>query len=222
MMRPLSLRNFLLGLAGLGLAACDQATPRVVEMFISENGTHRYLAEASQNGPIHLQVLPNAIASASGYADIALRLFNDTAAQRSKRIFTTEPAEARSAVRVILFVGAEDGAGGTALCRGQPARRRSGRKGDQDRRRSVRAAGPPCRGAWLGPQGHRRAGRGISADHGRSGESAVPAPSAGQIDRPCARAVTRRCAVPQSPAPSRGTHPEAAQSPPPGWFPPAS
>ena len=108
----------LAGAAAMLLAACDQQTPRVVEMFISENGTHRFLADAAQKGPIHLQLLPDAIASASGYADIALGIFNDAAAQRSKRIFTLSADEARSAVRVLILIGAGEGASGSSLCGG--------------------------------------------------------------------------------------------------------
>ncbi len=112
------LRFAACAVAAIGIAACEQQTPRVVEIFISENGTQKYLSEAAQKGPIQFQMLPTEIAAASGYLDIALATFNNNAAQRTKRIFTANPGEARSGVRTVLMIGAGDEASGSALCRG--------------------------------------------------------------------------------------------------------
>ena len=112
------LRIAALALAAAGIAACEQQTPRVVEIFISENGTQKYLGEAAQKGPIQFQMLPAEIADAAGYQEIALATFNNNAAQRTKSIFTANPGEARSEVRTILMIGAGEGASGSALCRG--------------------------------------------------------------------------------------------------------
>lgn len=105
------------GLAGL-LSACEEATPRVVEMFVDNNGTWRYLPEAAQKGPILVHILPRAIASASGYESVTLNLMNDAANQRTKSIFTANPGEAKSGVRVIHMIGAGSDASGSSLCGG--------------------------------------------------------------------------------------------------------
>lgn len=105
------------GLAGL-LAACEEGTPRVVEMYVDNNGTWRFLPEAAQKGPILVQILPRAIASASGYESVTLDLMNEAANQRTKNIFTVNPGEAKSGVRVIHMIGAGSDAGGAALCGG--------------------------------------------------------------------------------------------------------
>lgn len=105
------------GLAGM-LTACDEGTPRVVEMYVDNNGTMRYLPEAAQKGPIMVQILPRAIASASGYETVTLNLMNDAANQRTKSIFTANPGDARSGVRVIHMIGAGADARGSGLCGG--------------------------------------------------------------------------------------------------------
>ena len=114
-----SLRGLLaaVGLAGL-LTACEEATPRVVEMYVDNNGTWRYLPEAAQKGPILVQILPRAIASASGYESVTLNLMNEAANQRTKSIFTANPGDARSGVRVIHMIGAGSGVSGSELCGG--------------------------------------------------------------------------------------------------------
>jgi len=115
--KPLRTLMVAIGLAGL-LSACDEATPRVVEMYIDNNGTMRYLPEAAQKGPILVQLLPRAIASASGYESITLDLMNEAANQRTKNIFTANPGEAKSPVRVIHMMGAGSGVSGSSLCGG--------------------------------------------------------------------------------------------------------
>ena len=114
-----SLRALLaaVGLAGL-LTACEEATPRVVEIYIDNNGTLRYLPEAAQKGPILVQILPRAIASASGYESVTLDLMNEAANQRTKSIFTANPGDAKSGVRVIHMIGAGSGVNGATLCGG--------------------------------------------------------------------------------------------------------
>lgn len=100
------------------LAGCDEATPRTVEMYVENNGTFRYLPEAAQNGPILVQILPRAIASASGYESVTVKLMNEAANQRTKTIFTTNPGDAKSGVRVMHMIGAGSGTSGTSLCGG--------------------------------------------------------------------------------------------------------
>lgn len=113
-----TVKGFVLGGLCLGfVAACDQ-TPRVVEIFISENGTEQYLSEAAQKGPIHLKILPDAVAAASGYGETTLSIFNNNAAQQAKQIFSTSTNEARSKVNVILMIGAGEGVRGSSLCSG--------------------------------------------------------------------------------------------------------
>ncbi|RVU39415.1 hypothetical protein EOI86_09310 [Hwanghaeella grinnelliae] len=115
--KPLRAFLVVIGIAGL-LSACDEATPRVVEMYVDNNGTMRYLPEAAQKGPILVQILPRAIASASGYESITLDLMNDAANQRTKNIFTANHGAAKSAVRVIHMMGAGSGVSGSSLCGG--------------------------------------------------------------------------------------------------------
>ncbi|WP_425404903.1 hypothetical protein [Hwanghaeella sp.] len=114
-----SMRTFLtvLGMTGF-LAACEEGTPRVVEMYVDNNGTWRYLPEAAQKGPILVILLPRAIAAASGYESITLDLMNEAAKQRTKTVFTANPGDAKSGVRVIHFIGAGSGTGGSSLCSG--------------------------------------------------------------------------------------------------------
>jgi hypothetical protein len=115
--KPVRALIVAIGLAGL-LSACDEATPRVVEMYVDNNGTMRYLPEAAQKGPILVQLLPRAIASASGYESITLDLMNDAANQRTKNIFTANPGAAKSPVRVLHMMGAGSGVSGSSLCGG--------------------------------------------------------------------------------------------------------
>lgn len=112
-------RFFLAAVGMMGLvAACDQATPRVVEMYVDNNGTMRYLPEAAQKGPMLVQILPRNIASASGYESVTLDLMNEAANQRTKTIFTANPGSAKSGVRVVHMIGASNSVNGSSLCGG--------------------------------------------------------------------------------------------------------
>ena len=118
-MAVMSLRITLAGLCLAGLlTACEEGTPRVVEMYVDNNGTWRYLPEAAQKGPILVRLLPQAIAAAGAYERVALDVMNDAADQRTKTVFTANPGDAKGDLRVIHMIGAGGGVSGSTLCGG--------------------------------------------------------------------------------------------------------
>ncbi|MDJ0686596.1 MAG: hypothetical protein QNJ84_18085 [Alphaproteobacteria bacterium] len=108
-----------LGLLCMGLAACEEALPRVVQVYLHPSGTRDYLPRAVEDGPILIDMRPDRVADA-GFARTAADVMNSAAAQKTTSIFTTEPVQAGSTARVVIFLGAPKGMAGRRFCTEPP------------------------------------------------------------------------------------------------------
>lgn len=114
------MRWALLGLLCVGLAACEEALPRVVQVHLHASGTRDYLPRAVADGPILIDMRPERVADA-GFARMAAAVMNSAAAQKTTSIFTTEPSQAGSTARIVMFFGASKGLSGRRFCTEPPS-----------------------------------------------------------------------------------------------------
>ncbi len=135
------------GLLTLGLAACEEGVPRVVEMSQNDNGTRTFLAQAVQKGPILVSFFPRNVA-ATGFEERTIEVMNDNAAQPVKTIFTSNRGQAWDQVQVIYWFGAPKSRSGRDLC-GGPAPDISERDGKE-----IKIIGVLCQGNKLEAEAH--------------------------------------------------------------------
>lgn len=114
-----SLRFVVLGLMGLVLVACDQGTPRVVNVQANSDQPSRYLRETAVTGLIRVLLAPKSVAGASGYVNETLAVMEKTVRQAHPIFQTVDTFEVKSGLMVVLFVGAPNGMSGKSLCRGE-------------------------------------------------------------------------------------------------------
>lgn len=100
------------------VTACEDQTPRTVEIFSTPYDTQSYLPRAVQRGPMLVTFLPSSIA-ASGFEARGIEAMNEAASQRSRNIFTANPGRAWREAEVIFWFGAPKGRSGRALCEGE-------------------------------------------------------------------------------------------------------